>query len=216
MENSNIYDNFLDSLLNSNMTKALEISNKFIKNKNDIEKFWIEIILPALYDIGKLWEESKISVGEEHVATSICQRVMSEHCDTIYNNIGKRGKVLVTLAPNELHQVGAMMLSDVLEIHGFDTYFIKSKSSIDKIIDLIEDEDINDIIISSTIEENIDNTKILIKNLRDKISSKNINIFVGGQAYKNIENIIERTDANYYIKDITTLINTLDRINKNA
>ncbi|WP_254434125.1 B12-binding domain-containing protein [Halobacillus sp. Marseille-Q1614] len=36
-----------------------------------------DIITPAMYHVGELWEKNEISVADEHLATAICDFVLS-------------------------------------------------------------------------------------------------------------------------------------------
>lgn len=203
------YDNFLKALLNSNLIDALTISKDFIKEQKDIQPFWEQIILPALYSVGIKWANGEISVGEEHTATSICQRVMSEHYNVILNHLGEKGNILVTTSPKELHQVGARMISDILEIHDFNVFFVDQHKSIDQLIKKIEQNNIKHIIISVTLVSNIQEAKEMVDIL--KRYNRDLTIYIGGQAFLKNEDAINFISKGYYIKDIKTLIETLNK-----
>lgn len=145
-EQKEVYDSFMEAILTPDLIKAVKISNKFIKTKKDTEIFWEKIILNALYNIGIKWSNGEISVGQEHAATSICQRVMSIHYDKIIENIEKDLNILVCVSPNELHEIGGRMVADLLELNGYDTIFLGSDSNKKQIIETIKNEGINIVI----------------------------------------------------------------------
>jgi len=82
------------------------------------------MILPAQREVGRLWQENRISVAQEHLATSVSQLVLSH----LYPHLprprcnGKR--VLVACVEGELHDMGARMGADFLEMAGFDVTFL--------------------------------------------------------------------------------------------
>lgn len=209
VEYKNLYHNFLEALLEPNMTQAIKISNDFIQKKEDIKIFWENIILPVMYNIGIKWSNGDISVGQEHTATSICQRIMSLHYDKIVNTSFYQNKILVTTSPREMHQLGARMVADLLELNGFDVYFISSNTSLDNIADTIKTENISDIVISTTVIANIDSTQQFIQNLRDQLSDRKLNIYIGGQAYNPEMNPLELVNADYFASDMEELLKQL-------
>ena len=204
-----IYNEFMNALLKPSLNEAIEISNKYIKNSTDLKIFWENILLSALYSIGAKWSNGEISVGQEHTATSICQRVMSIHYEKILQNSEINKKAAVIVSPNELHEIGARMISDLLESHGFETFFFGSRSSVDEIVDTIIEEDIKDILISTTIISNISATKELISQLRKRLENKEIKIYIGGQAYKDNKSIVEDVNADIYVTCFDSLIDML-------
>ena len=201
-----VYNEFLNTLLKPDITEAISISNRYIKTDDDIRDFWEHIILPSLYNIGHKWAEAEISVGEEHTATSICQRVMSEHYKKIIPHIRDKKNILVTTSPNELHEVGARMLSDILELNGYDVFFVSSKSSNEKKSNAVLEEKIDFVLISTTLVGNILETKELIKKIRDKLKPNLPKIIIGGQAFIHAENATELVDADYCLNSTDQLL----------
>ena len=203
---------FIDALLEPSMTKAISISKEYIKNNEDIKSFWEQIIVPSMHEIGKKWADNEITVGEEHTATSICQRVMVEHYEKILSNSAvNRRKIIVTLSPNELHVLGARIVADLLELNGYDVHFLDSNSTYEELLNLIKNENIKEIIISTTLISNLNSTENLISDLKLAIKEK-IKFYVGGQAYKASSEI--KTKADFYIKDMDSLLKELEKENK--
>jgi|GEM_PF-284049 len=205
---NNLLEDFINSLLEPNLSKAISISKESVKDKKDLKIFLEHIILPALYSIGSKWSNAEITVGQEHTATSICQRIMSIHYEKILDCEFNQKKILVSVSPKELHEIGARMISDLLEINGYDTYFFGASSSFSEIIETIEEENIDSVLISTTLVSNLNSTNEMIKKIKEH--NKDIQIFVGGQAYKFSTNLDNR-DLNTYISSFDELLNILQK-----
>ena len=207
-----VYNDFMNALLEPNLSKAISISNNFIKTKEDISVFWERVILSSLYSIGIKWSQGEISVGQEHTATSICERVMSEHYSKIIDKFDKKLRVLVSVSPNELHEVGSRMIGDMLELNGYDIVYLGSNSSENEIIDTIITKNIDVVLISTTIVANINLVKKLISKIRHNIRQKELKIFVGGQAYSVDEKLVEEVGADCYISCSNKLLEVLKEL----
>ena len=214
INDTQIYEEFLNALLNTDLTKALQISHSFIEDKDDIVSFWEEIILPSLYTIGDKWANAEISVGTEHSATSICQRVMSEHYGSIIKYIKDKKNILVTTSPNELHEVGARMLSDILELNGYNVTYLGSKVPIEDLLDIVSTNNIDIVLISTTLVSNIDKTQEMVKQIRNRYKIK---IILGGQAYKLNPSAFKFINADYCMNSTHELLELLDgQLNANT
>jgi len=200
---------YTNALLEPSMTKAIDVSKKFIQEDKDIKLFWENIIVPTMHDIGKRWANNEITVGEEHTATSISQRVMAEYYERILNtNEESKRKILVTISPKELHQIGARMVADLLELNGYDVDFLGSNVRIEEILDTIVTNNIKEIIISTTLVSSLNSTEELILEIKSILKDK-IKIYVGGQAYTSSLDI--KTNADKYIADVNSLLSELKR-----
>ncbi|MGA9858943.1 MAG: cobalamin-dependent protein [Solirubrobacteraceae bacterium] len=84
-----------------------------------------EIIAPALWLIGELWERNQLSVADEHLATEISIRMLAllrEARRTILARGGHR--VLLAAPPGEMHVVALTMTGDLLREAGYDTVML--------------------------------------------------------------------------------------------
>lgn len=79
-----------------------------------------EIIAPALWLVGSLWERGEISVADEHLATEITVRVLALQREA-RRVTGARGDHAVMLAtpPGELHTVALRMVGHLLREAGY-------------------------------------------------------------------------------------------------
>ena len=79
-----------------------QISSK----KLSITDFYENVIKPALYKVGLLWEMNEIGVATEHLATAITEGVLNDIYSISEHKTLVDRKVVVACTENELHQVG--------------------------------------------------------------------------------------------------------------
>ncbi len=205
-----LFNQFVRAILTPDINKAINISNTYISSPNKVRLFWQGVILPALYEVGRQWSENIITVGQEHLATSICQRVMAVHYPKILHNVHYSSKsVLIACSPHELHEVGAIMLSDFLELEGINSLFIGANSSNKSIIKKIKIESPMAIAISTTIVGNILELKKLIQEIREDRETAEIKIVVGGQSFLSDPSLLEKLDYDFYSNDISKVTSYL-------
>jgi methanogenic corrinoid protein MtbC1 len=84
-----------------------------------------QLIAPALWLVGELWERGKISVAEEHLATEISIRVLAlqrEAHRVMRSRTGHR--VLLATPSGELHVVALRMVENLLRGAGYDVVML--------------------------------------------------------------------------------------------
>jgi MerR family transcriptional regulator, light-induced transcriptional regulator len=84
-----------------------------------------EIIAPALWLVGELWERGEISVADEHVATEISIRVLAlqREAQRVARARGDHRVMLATPA-GELHVVALRMTANLLRNAGYDVVML--------------------------------------------------------------------------------------------
>ena len=86
-----------------------------------------EIIAPALWLVGDLWERGEISVADEHVATEISIRVLAlqREAQRVAQTRGEQRVVLAAPA-GEQHIVALRMVDNLLRNAGYDVAMLGS------------------------------------------------------------------------------------------
>lgn len=118
-------DRYLAAQLAGDRREALRlVIEEGVEQGVAVANLHLDVIQPAQVEIGRLWQENAITVADEHLATAISQLAVSHlyrHLPPVLPN-GKR--VVVSCAEGELHEMGARIAADFLEMAGFDVRFL--------------------------------------------------------------------------------------------
>jgi MerR family transcriptional regulator, light-induced transcriptional regulator len=113
-----------------------------------------------------------------------------------------RGVALMTGVPGELHHVGALMVSDMLEAHGWQVQFLGSNLPIDAIIGPIAEAKPQLLGISVTMRFNRHHATRVIEQARQ--AGYGIRIAVGGAAFRVDD--WRDSGADHYASDVRSAI----------
>jgi RNA polymerase sigma-70 factor (ECF subfamily) len=84
-----------------------------------------DVLAPAMHNIGGLWRSNRISVADEHLATSMCNRLLAEISPELQTApANSRETVLLVSPERELHTIGLQMANDVLSGAGYRTLLL--------------------------------------------------------------------------------------------
>jgi methanogenic corrinoid protein MtbC1 len=113
-----IRDVFLAAILGGQRKSALTIVEETLRNGYSHIDIYVNVYAKALHRIGELWEMNKISVTQEHMATSITQYAIAAIYPRLVPEVANRGSMVVTGVSGELHQIGANLVADTMEAKG--------------------------------------------------------------------------------------------------
>lgn len=205
-KNTNRISTFVQLLLNGNKKSTKEATEEHLQNHNrSITSLYETLYKPALYRVGELWEVNRISVADEHLATAVTESLMNDLFSQIISSERKNKRVVVTCIEGEHHQVGAKMVADVFEMHGWDAIFLGANTPLTELIPFLEKNQPEIIAISLAIYWNIPLLEKWVAELTHRFPT--MQIIVGGQAFTRAGNHPLHENRVTIIQDLNQLEN---------
>lgn len=81
---------------------------------------YTSITIPALRELGDRWEAGQVTVAEEHVATSICQRIVGRLGPLVTRPGISKGTIVLGCPATELHGLTTAIAADTFRAAGYD------------------------------------------------------------------------------------------------
>jgi len=118
---------YADALLSADEAAAEIAIREAMDTGLDTARIDDEIIAPALWRIGDLWERGEISVADEHIATEISIRVLAlqREAQRVAQTRGEH-RVLLAAPAGEQHIVALRMVDDLLRNAGYEVAMLGS------------------------------------------------------------------------------------------
>lgn len=193
-------EHLFTSMTKGDLDKSLDIYENYMKNAN-LNNFYEDILKPTMYHVGDLWEQNKLSVAAEHIASNIAKEMISIISDQNNRN-GNKAKVLLCTPVGEEHSIGCQTIQSFLQSKGFRVFNLAPSAPTESILHFIQTEKPNIILVSITIEDNIRAGQRLVNKIK---SDHNLPILVGGQAVFT---------GNYKFNGSTVCESSMDKIPK--
>jgi methanogenic corrinoid protein MtbC1 len=84
-----------------------------------------ELIAPALWRVGELWERGELTIAEEHLATEISLRTLALQRELVRTARARRSsRVMLATYSGEQHVVALRMVGELLREAGYDTVML--------------------------------------------------------------------------------------------
>ncbi|MHC1740406.1 MAG: B12-binding domain-containing protein [Anaerolineaceae bacterium] len=189
---------FTQALMRIDERMASDILSEILGFVNLIHLFeWV--LIPALVEIGALWERGKISVAVEHFASNLIQGKIQ----AIYHSLPLHAyapKVMVGCAPDELHEIGSLMFATLLRDAGYRVEYLGPDVPLKDLAVYAGEEKPKILVISSTIQES---AQLLAKfSIQlEKLAPRPIFGF-GGAAFNRNPGLIKQTSGVYLGKSL--------------
>ncbi|GAM13961.1 cobalamin B12-binding domain-containing protein [Mesobacillus selenatarsenatis] len=209
------------------MEKAIELAQHLLEGDQDTSWELIEderkaskdslyiyenIITAAMRHIGHLWETNKITVADEHLATSTCDYILARYNwqNGIDKQISSNGKKAMFLCvENEQHFLGLKMASQLFSEYGWETKFHGPNLPLEYVKKAAEEWKPDAICLSFSILYHAENLRPYIKEL-EELPHHPV-VIVGGRLLSQYEFERYGSDRTLFLKNLEDVNDWLDR-----
>lgn len=202
---SSLQERYLAAQLAGNRREALRLLvDEGLLRGVPLQDLHLKVLQPAQYEIGRLWQENRISVAQEHLATAISQLAMAH----LYRHLPRdppNGKVvMLSCVEGELHEVGARMASDFLEMAGFDVRFLGANVPTAHLARMVREQVPDLLALSVTMTYHLPALRAAVEAVRPVVPS--LPIAVGGLAFSWAPGLDQELNVSFHGKDARELV----------
>lgn len=170
------------ALLKGDLRSAKEIFDKRTAEGNSLLELELHLVQPALYQVGRDWQQNKVTVAQEHLATSTAITLMAQEFTRTKRGVPNGKKVICACVKGNNHAVGIRIVADAFELNGWEVLFLGKDVSSQDLIERTRAFEPHLICLSVSIAEHLQIAKSTIKSLHMTFAEKVPAIMLGGLA----------------------------------
>ena len=207
-ESQDVLGEFLDALLTPDPARALSLVDAKVSGGTTFESVCLDVVQPALHEIGNLWQSAKVSVAQEHVATAICQSVLARSFDPADLSNGSERTMVASCPDAELHGLGLRMVADFAQRRGWKVHYLGTSVPVDHLRSFVELHEPDVVAISTSLSINLPSAR----NTFEMLSALQRKPFLvaGGNAYGGREASAISVGADAFAPDARAFTEVLD------
>src|ERR1700743_2098453 len=133
-------DRYLQHQLRGDRRAAVRFIDDLLKDGTSVDDVKHRIVQSAQEQIGRLWQEDRITIAQEHMATAISQLVLAHLFNLSVFRERLHRKILVACVPGEHHEFPGRLLADALDVAGYDVRFLGADVPQDALMSALKDE----------------------------------------------------------------------------
>lgn len=171
----------------------------------------LQVIQEAQREIGRLWQENTISIAQEHMATAISNMALSHIYDFASRAPANGKKIVVACVEGELHDFPARLVSDALDLAGFEVRYLGASVPTDSLLTFLEQEKPDLLALSATMTFNVPSLRATAQRVRAETGGK-LPIAIGGGACQWMKGIAEDLGADATGCDASEMVAAASRL----
>jgi methanogenic corrinoid protein MtbC1 len=115
---------FQDALLAGDRRRAGALLDGCLAQGRSLVDAEMHVIQPALYGIGRKWQNNEVSIAQEHLATAISQALMTGGLLRSEIPPANGSKVVLACVEGNHHAVGLQMVADAFQLAGWGVQYL--------------------------------------------------------------------------------------------
>lgn len=197
----NILVEYFELILKMQRVKASKFIMDEVEKGVPIKDIYVYIFEPCLKEVGRLWQINKITIAQEHYFIATIQIAMAPVYLKIFQSNKNGLKFVAACVGDENHDIGIKMVADLLDLDGWDTYYLGSSVPQRDLMSFIMDVKPDVLGISVTMTYYVHKVINLIDRIRNVKELKDTKILVGGYPFNVDKNLWKQVGADLYAPD---------------
>jgi len=166
-------------------------------------------IQPALYEIGRRWSERRITIAQEHLATTTASTLLTNAYARASSAPQHGRRAVFAAVAGNTHVVGLRMLSDAFELAGWDVKHLGADLPTDDLVRHVAAFPSDLLALTATLPQHVEPVRDAIARIRHDLGDDAPTIMVGGQAFAGDDERWRRVGADLTSPDAKAAVDAL-------
>ena len=151
-------------------------------SEHDVRRLYLDVLLPAQAEVGRMWAAGEINVAEEHFASTTTKSVMAQLLQHA-PRAPRLGKTFLAAAVcGNYHDVGLNAVADFFEMAGWRTIQLGANVPVDDLVQAVDFFQADVLGLSASLSTQLPTLRETIAVLRQSPAGARLKILVGGRA----------------------------------
>jgi len=188
-----IPERLIDRLVAGDENGAFLLLEGAMASGADAAEIYLDVIGPAMIEIGERWSRDELSIGDEHLASATGLRLISRLGPRIVPRGRTKASVLLATVSSDYHQLPTAIMRDLLRNRSYDAIDLGANTPTECIIERAHAmDDLIAIGLSSTTPGNDDIVSATLSEISEALDTP---VLVGGGAFRDAEHITSLGDC---------------------
>jgi methanogenic corrinoid protein MtbC1 len=156
---------------------------------------------PSLYDVGRLWQQNKITVAQEHLASTLAQTILSQLFIRANFALASGRKALFACVAGNTHALGLRIVCDAFELSGWSVQFLGADVPGDALLLQVDSWRPDVVCLSAAFVQQLPELRRVITEIRRTFLTHRPTVIVGGLATNEVKNIWRWLGADEWFPD---------------
>jgi methanogenic corrinoid protein MtbC1 len=186
---------YLLAVLEGDPQKAGELILDAARRGESVPDLYLEVLMPAQREAGRMWLVTEINVAEEHLVSATTKRVMAQlrPYATVQPANGKT--VLLAAVAGNRHEIGLQAVADFFDMAGWRVIHLGADVPVEDLVQAVEFFHADELGLSVSLISQLKTLRDTIEAVRSLQRDMPVKILVGGLALSSLGDLPQQFGA---------------------
>ncbi|RDV16504.1 cobalamin-binding protein [Pontibacter diazotrophicus] len=209
---SSLASQYMNLLLEGDRGAASKLILDEVDAGTSVKAIYMHVFQPVQYEIGRLWQQDKLTIAQEHYCSAATQLIMSQLYYKVVGSEKNHHKVVAACVEGDMHEIGIRMVSDFLEMEGWHTYYLGANMPKSSIIKTLHEQKPDLLLLSATMTYHLHAITELITAMHTDPDLQHIKVMVGGHPFNIAPGLWKEIGADGYANDASDALEQANRL----
>lgn len=207
---------YLKALLAGKRHEAAQMILDAAEAGATVTDLYMHVFQATQHEVGRLWQLNRVSVAQEHYCSAATQLIMSQLYPRVFAAARRlrRGRwAVATCVGGNLHEIGARMVADFLEMDGWDTAYLGASTPVAGIVASVKEHAARVLVLSAAMTTQISALQEVLVAMRAQCPE--VKVLVGGQLFERAPELWRTLGAHGWAADAPGAVAAANEVDPN-
>jgi methanogenic corrinoid protein MtbC1 len=196
---------YLAAVLEGDSRKGTELLLDAVNAGMPVRQAYLEVLVPAQREVGRLWHAGELGIVEEHVVTYTTERLMTLLAHRAERAAPNGHTVVCAAVAGNAHDIAVRVLADFFDIAGWRAVHLGASVPAAELASAVQYFDADLVVVSAALSVQLPKVANTIAALR-RIEDRPVRIMVGGLAFSEAPDLWRKLGADGYATDAESAV----------
>ena len=196
---------YLSTVLEGDSRRATERLLEAADGGLGVERIYLEVLVPAQQEIGRLWHAGELGIVEEHVVTHTTERLLALLAHRATRAPANGRTVLCAAVAGNTHDIAVRVLADFFDIAGWRSIHLGGNLPATELATAVQYFDGELVVLSAALSVQLPRVAEAIAAVR-RLEGREVRVMVGGLAFADAPDVWRKLGADGYAPDARSAV----------
>jgi MerR family transcriptional regulator, light-induced transcriptional regulator len=196
---------YLSMVLEGDSRGATERLLAAVDGGLDVESAYLDVLVPAQREVGRLWHAGELGIVEEHVVTYTTERLMALLAHRAPRAPSNGKTVVCAAVAGNVHDIGVRVIADFFDVAGWRTVHLGASVPAGEIAGGLQYFDGDLLVLSAALSVQLPKIDEAIAAVR-RLEGRTVRVMVGGLAFSDAPELWRKLGADGYAPDARSAV----------
>jgi len=188
---------YLEKALDGDVAGAVGQVLEATRNGLELRSAYVDVLLAAQREIGRLWHLAQVSTAEEHMVSFTTQRAMAVLSSSAGPVPANGRTAIVAAVATNAHDIGLRAVADLYHLAGWKSIFLGADVPMDDLPGVINYFQADLLLLGATLSTQLPRVQQTIAAVRER-AQQPVKVVVGGAAFDEAADVWQKVGADAY------------------